>query len=242
VNLSPRLTAVLVAAAVLVGGAAGLLLRGTLTPSPYVELPASVEGKPGRVIRVQANANGAVQWFTQADIDLIDQPDNRLLIVAPTAGRYLVYAYTARGGKASAPASMQVVVGEPGPAPPPVPPTPPVPPPEPTDLLWPALKAAYAADLSPTKATDAKLLASLYRQGADVAQQPGLTTTGQLLAVLHDAAEKVLGDRLAGVRRAVADEFNRTLPRKPDAPLDAPAREAWRTQLTRAAELVGRLP
>ncbi|HET6575438.1 MAG TPA: hypothetical protein VFG68_17680, partial [Fimbriiglobus sp.] len=71
----------------------------------------------------------------------------------------------------------------PGPAP-----KPPAPPPDPADPLTIALRAAYAADPAPAKAEQAKVLAELYLQAADLAADPAVTTAAQLMARIRSAA------------------------------------------------------
>lgn len=106
-------------------------------------------------------------------------------------------------------------------------PTPPGPPPVPvpTNPLTQALQGAYAAETAPDKATSLLLLQQVWEQAATIAANDAtFKTVGDLAAVLHTAAQAVLGDRLAGMRKVIETEANKALPTNPAAPLDAPTR------------------
>jgi hypothetical protein len=244
-NLSNRLLAALLAGAVVFGSAVGFVAHWALpSGAPAVTLPAEVRvDTPAAVVRAQAN--GPVKWFS-ADLGMavLLCPDDRSCVVtARRDGHYRLFAYAGRGNQVSDPAMTTVIFGDPGPGPGPGPVPPPPPGPEPTDPLWPMLKGVWVSDVSPDKGKYRDLLASVYSRGAEqIVPMPSLKTTVELVQVLHEAAEQILGRNLDGIRRVIADEFNRTLPRKPDQPLDAATREAWQKQLRRVADLVRRLP
>lgn len=107
----------------------------------------------------------------------------------------------------------------PGPAP-----KPPAPPPDPADPLAVSLRAAYAADTAPTKADQAKVLAELYRQAADLAGDPAVTTTAQLMARIRSAASVLKIDGLTAVRKLIAAECAVQLGTDPDAAMTAVTR------------------
>lgn len=98
-----------------------------------------------------------------------------------------------------------------GPAPKPPDPKPP----EPADPLRAKLKAAFDADPAPLDARreQAKDLAALYRQAAMLAADPEVTTSGDLLRRVRDAAGTLVGvDALKDVRRAAGQELGGVLP------------------------------
>lgn len=103
-----------------------------------------------------------------------------------------------------------LVAGDaPGPLPPPKPK------PKPEDPLKARLKAAYDADpAEPAKRKDqAKDLAELYRQAADLCGKPEVATSGDLLHRVRAASATLVGaDALKGVRREVAQELAVLLP------------------------------
>lgn len=103
-------------------------------------------------------------------------------------------------------------------------------PPDPADPLAAAIKAAYAADPGPTKARDAAVLAELYKQAADLAGDPAVTTTRQLMSRILAAAKvlKVGGDDgpLIAVRRLIAAECGAQLGALSDDPMPPATRDA----------------
>lgn len=104
----------------------------------------------------------------------------------------------------------------------PKPPTPP--PPVPVDPLVQRLQLAY--DLDPRaadkKSSDRLDLVELYKQAGDLAGRFDVTTTGDLVKRIQDAAKSLGIDGLLDVRRAIAAELQAAFPT--DAPLDADSR------------------
>lgn len=115
---------------------------------------------------------------------------------------------------------------------PPVPPTPPTPPP--ADPLVKVLQAAYDADTraAKDKESDRLDLVELYRQASTLALDPSVTTTGQLVARVRDAAKALGIVGLSDCRKAIAGELQAAFPE--DAPLTADSRK-------KAADLFGRI-
>lgn len=129
----------------------------------------------------------------------------------------------------------------PGPAPGPGPgPTPP----NPSDPLFVALQAAYAADAAPDKANQVQKLAALYRTAAGTTVQDASLTTVESLLKEMQAAVKLIGlppGSLAGEARAIANELNKVLPTNPSAPLDAATRGTIANTFVRVANALGGL-
>lgn len=117
----------------------------------------------------------------------------------------------------------------PAPVPPGPGPKPPAPPP--ADPLAAAVKAAYDADPDPGKAGQVKDLAELYKQAAELAADPRVTTTGQLVERVKAAALVLKITGLTGVRKVVAGEVSAVMP--DDVPLTPAARTAAATVFTR---------
>jgi hypothetical protein len=165
--------------------------------------------------------------------DLWHSPDGEtLLLCTPTPGRYQLWAWTAVNGEPTEPVGCTVLIE-----------TPP-PPPAPPEPFAVALRAAWDAEVSPDKAKQRDLLASLYRVAAgDTVRQPQLQTVGDLFAALQQAARSLLpADALPKIRAAVAAELQTTLPTAASAPLDAATRDRCGEQFTRVAKLLDALP
>lgn len=121
---------------------------------------------------------------------------------------------------------------------PPVPPVPPKPP-EPVDPLRSKLKTAFDEDSTPLaqRRERAKDLAALYRQAAKLASDPAVTTSGELLRKVREAAGTLVGaDALKEVRRVAGMELAGILPT--DAALTAAQREQAEQVFKRLAEIL----
>lgn len=121
---------------------------------------------------------------------------------------------------------------------PPVPPKPPEPP-LPSDPLAAKLKAAFGEDSTPLaqRREQAKDLAALYRQAAKLAVDPAVTTSGELLRKVREAAGTLVGpDALKEVRRVAGMELAGILPT--DAALTAAQREQAEQVFKRLAEIL----
>lgn len=199
---------------------AGVLLLLLLTAPAWaqsVRLPAEAKGEPGAFVKVPADTDGAhVRWYSPDrglqlfPVELLK--DSKTAVVTATApGRYRLVAWTAKGDVPSDPAVCVVVIGEPGPEPGPGP-TPPVPP-VPPDPLTKTLQAAYDRETDAKKTELKASLAALYRQGAEVASKPEITTWGQLFNVMKSAATTLgVSGKLPVVQEAVATDLKDRLP------------------------------
>lgn len=224
------------AAGGLLFGLAGSAPAPRRDPPPAVRLPADVQGRPGHLIQIEADAGGhSVRWHAcrgPEQPDLWSPADGRvLLFVTPKPGQYDVIAWTAAGDVPSEAAHCTVRVEEETPPPPPAPPMP-------VDPFAQALQAAWAGEAAADKARQRDLLAGLYRVAAtDTVRQPQVKTLGDLLATLQQAARSLLpADALPKVRAAVAEELRRTLPTAASAPLDDALRGQCGRQIARVAE------
>ena len=204
-----------------------------LQPSaePQVRLPAEVAAPVGRIVKLTAEADGPrVRWYCpDADADLLPFPDSLCAaFAAAKPGRYRVLAWTAKGDVPGPPAVCVVRVD--GPPPPP-------------DPFVSALRDAYRADPSPDKARHLASLTALYRQAPATARDPDITTAGDLLRVLQEAARRLLpAEALAGVRAKIAAELRAALPSDPTTKLDAATRSATVAVFEKIAAALDQVP
>ncbi len=205
-----------------------MLLAADPAPPP-IRLPAEVTAKPGRLVRLDADTPGTVvRWFALGEVDLLALPGTKSAVaVSPSAGRFLILAWTASGDVPSEAARCVLVVGDPTP-------------PAPVDPLATDLKAAFTADPSPQKTTHARQLASAYRQS--ITATASARNPAELYAVLKQAVTAAVPtDALPGVRRRIADEVNRILNADADAPMDTVTRAADGKLFARVATLLEEL-
>ncbi len=192
-----------------------------------VKLPPTVQVKPGRLVKIQAESTGKViRWMIcSEDADLIPSESGKSAVFSsPTAGRYRVFAYSGDADGPSEPAICLVTVGEPPePGPGPNPNPTPVPP---DDPLAKALQAAFTLETDAGKKSQCTLLATLYKTAAtSTVNDATLKTVGDLYQVMRKAAQSLIPDAaLPKVRAAVAAELSAKLPKAASAPLDAATR------------------
>jgi hypothetical protein len=203
-----------------------LLLAALPAAPPTVTLPAEVLARPGRIAALKAETDGqAVRWVLAAgDADLVPLPADgkTALFCAPTAGRYVVFAWTAAGDVPSEAARCVVVVGD-------------TPIPPPTDPFTADVRRLLAADPTPDKAAHVAQLAAVYREAVKYAAHADVATAGDLAARIRAAANSLLPtDALTAVRKRIAEEIAKTLPDDGEMPLDGDTRK-------KAAALFGRI-
>lgn len=165
-------------------------------------------------------------------------PNSQSLVVFPDGkGRAIISSW---GLEKNKPKKLtQIIVesnGGSGPGPGPIPPDVL---PEPTDVLWPALKAAYLADPSPTKNICITKLAGVYRKGAnEYAYDTTLTTNLTLYKKLADEASKECPlPALRPVREIIATELDKVLGVQATIALNASNRQAAASQFNRISAL-----
>jgi hypothetical protein len=141
-------------------------------------------------------------------------------------------------------ARVTVTVGQPVPPPPPPgPPNPPPPPPQPDDQLTLDLRSAISADAGDNvvKAKQVADLITLYRMAVTTADDPKLTTAGDLLTILRTAANAVIPpDALKGTRTRIGRELGTALPTDPAAQLTPALRGTAKTLFGRIADALGK--
>ncbi len=194
-----------------------LLLFALADVGPAIALPAEVLARPGRFVLLKAETAGKqVRWaMASDDADLIPFPEGKTaLFVSPTAGKYLVFAWTAAGDLPSEAARCVVVVGA-GPKPP-----------GPVDPLAAEFRKLAADDLSPEKSAHLAQLAAVYREAKKYADHPDVRTAAELATRIRTAAASLLPpEALVAVRKRIAEEIARKLPVDGERPLDEATRK-----------------
>lgn len=180
---------------------------------PALKVPVEVKAPAATIAEVRAETTGkVVVWVVLTPgLSVRSIDSGRVLLFSGPAGRYECLAYTALGDVPSEPARCAIVIGD-APGPGPKPPKPPDPPPDP---LRAKLKFAFDTDPAPLelKRDQARDLAALYRAAAKLAEDPAVTTAGELLRRVRDAAGTLVGpDALREVRRVVGNELSSLLP------------------------------
>jgi len=226
------------ACALLLLTAAAALADPPKVPDP-LKLPVGEDATV--TVKVPAGQKGAFRAaFDPADCTFFrgwsDAAEEMVFLVRPKRpGKFRVVFWTV--GEA---ASSELVVDAGDPPPPPTPgPAPPGPAPPAPDALAAAVRAAYDADPSPTKAADAASLAAVFRAlaapGSGV-NDPAVKTAGQMADVVQKARAALVGDRLAAVRNLFGVAFNAGgVPRDPAAALSDADRKTASDLLTRFA-------
>lgn len=218
-----------------------------------VTLPSTLSTKVGHLLKITAKLNGdskAVKWINYSeDSDLVPFPEpntNQAIFTCSLAGTYKVGAYTADNNVPSDVSICTVVVINPGPPSPPNPnpPVPPSPPtPTPTDPLFSDLSTAFSQEVGSDKLAKKEELASLYKTGANTTvNDKSITTVGQLLTVMHTAANNLIGsESLPNLRKVISVELNKKLPTTASTPLDETTRKTCGDQFARVANLLNAL-
>lgn len=208
------------------------VLVAFLGADPSVQLPLTLQAKPGRLIQITAKTEQKlVKWYLIGeDADLIVMESSKSAIFsASNPGSYRVLAWTAAGDIPSDPAVCVVRVGEP---PVPVPPTP-------SDPLLATLQGIYGGLQDPKKNEYRQTLAAVYRQAATTANDTKYQTTGELYIAIRRAVVKVLpDDALQPIRERLAEEIATVLPTDTNAPLSDEIRKNALNFYQRAANIL----
>ncbi len=218
---------------------------------PKLTFPARLQGLPGSFIVVKPiQIDGkSVKYFTPSPglnlfpADLLSDK-TATVATANLPGKYLVYGYTALGDIPSDPASIEIIIGDPGPTPfPPKPPAPnppdPDPTPSPTDPLSEALEAIWGALDEPNKVQSKTKLAQVYRESAKVCKDPAFLTVGQAFSRSKEIGRATLPDSsLSSLRSRISEELRSVVPIDPSVILSAELRAKIASQLVRMANLV----
>lgn len=131
------------------------------------------------------------------------------VFAAPKSGRYKLVVVPEQGD----PIRVSVVVGKVDPVKPDEPVIPPPPAPVVSELGR-KFQVAYALDTrdAAAKASDLADLVELYRQAVELAVDPAVTSTGQLVTRVRDAAKALGITGVADLRRAISAELVAAMP------------------------------
>lgn len=195
-----------------------------IAESPRPEPPkwSEFKSQPGALLRL-TSAQPATWTLVDAegaDVESVDG-GKRLLFTSAVPGRYRLLAQSA-----DETFRVLVVVGNP-PAPPQPKPPEPLPPPKPVDPAQREFQSAYDADTRQLdkKRPDLLDLIELYKQAADLAAKPDVTTTGQLVARIREASRILAIEGLADLRKLISTRLMAAFPN--DEPLtDATRKKA----------------
>jgi hypothetical protein len=207
-------------------------LCAVLSADPLVQLPPTLQAKPGRLVQIAAKSEQKlVKWFLIGqDADLIVMESSKSAIFsASNAGEYRVLAWTASSDVPSDAAVCVIRVGEsPAPAPP-----------APEDPLQSALQAIYGGIQDPQKNEQRQTLAKVYRQAAEAAGDPKWRTAGELYNAIRGISVKALpDDALRPIRDRLGDEVATILPTDAAAPLTDEIRKKSVNFYQRAANIL----
>lgn len=163
---------------------------------PAVQLPATINAKPGRLVQIAAKTEQkVVRWFLSApdDADMIVMESTRSVIFsAVKPGSYRLVAYTAAGDVPSEPAICDIVVA--------------IVPPKPDDSLALALAPLWGALQEPEQIKNKVALTEVYKSAN--AFDPKLLDLGALNATLIASRRaKVPDDRLVAIRERIGQEL-----------------------------------
>lgn len=210
-----------------------ILICVLLAADPSVQLPASIQVKPGRLAQITAKTEQKiVKWFLIGDeADLIVMESTRAAIFSATnPGAYRVLAWVASGDIPSDPAICTIQVGD---APLPSPPVPP------SDPLLPTLQGIYGSIQDIKKEEYKKALTSVYRQAVTIANDPQIKTTGELYGTIRRTASKFLpDDALQSIRERLAEEMTSVLPADFESVLNLEIRKKAMNIYTRLANIL----
>ncbi len=211
-----------------------LLVPGAAAAPPAVDIPPEVRPAGQYVLFAPRTDAVSVEYVGLDGVEPLPAAllkDARTFVLDTRGlarGRYRFVAVAAGGTGEQARAAFAVVVGDPGPTPPP----------GPDDALLSALRVAYAAETSPTKQADVRLLAAALREAAALADDARFGTHRQLndalAAVTH---ARVPLPKLRPLREVVRSEFVRQFGEAGDQPLTADLRGRAKALLLRVASL-----
>jgi hypothetical protein len=211
------------------------ILLSLLVQSPKVELPATLNAKPGRLIQITARTEQkAVKWFlASSDADLIVMESTKSAIFsAMIPGDYRLIAYTAAGDVPSDPSICIVTVGN----------IAPIPANDPLAVaLAVALENIWGALQEPDSKISKAALIATYRDGAALVDDPKIVDFGAFHAALLAARRKRLADdKLLTIRERISAEWQ-TLGDAPETLLTSEIRGKIRNIMARVVAALEKL-
>lgn len=208
----------------------------TETSVPIV-LPPFLNGDSGKPVYVEADTRGEIVKWVALDngLEFVDQDklkNTKMAVVFGPMGSYRLLAYTSDVLGPSDPAICVIKIGNS-----PTPPDPPVPVP---DALKDAVVAAFNNESAFDKADKVHKLAAVYGLAVtDLVNKPEIVTAGNLLTVLKNTADSMVGSgALPAVRRALADHLNKVMPLAPNAVLDPATKEKCKAEFLKISTIL----
>jgi len=216
-------------------------------PSP-LKLPATVTATLNVPVLVKAESTGKLHRW-RGDLGLVVVPpgtkSNECWIVPTAKGRIKLVCMTVTDTDFVEAETFVVVDGAPAPTPPgpvpPLPPHPPTPPAPPADPLLAKLLASFLDDLLPAglKKIQVKSLVAVYEAAAQLAADPTIQTTGDLLKRIKTVSDvTVAPGSLVTLRRLLSAELQASLGDDPAAKLTPEQRERAIQLFLRVARLL----
>lgn len=216
-----------------------ILLYPAMSLGQSVKLPVSIDVESRRLAAVKVEWDGDdLKYTAPPQLDVIREYDPdpkvvRLRVIGYIKGSYELKAIACKGGKLSDFATCVVNVDSPQPGPGPTPPVPPTP-----DQLTNLVLEAMKYETDPERQKHRESLASLYRQGAGIANNLTITTWGQLFQTMQ-AASATLGvtGKIPKVQQVISAHLQANLPTDRNRALAAERAKASETFLKVAAAL-----
>jgi hypothetical protein len=207
-------------------------------PEPLkLVIPDKVQGKPGRILTIQATTNArTLVWLTASNktADLIPAGDKAYF--ASPAGTHQIAVFGIRDNEVVGPVYCEIELGGDTPKPP----DPPGPNP-PSDSLGKAIADAFNLDSDLGKRESAKLLAMMYDQIAASALDKAYGTIADLIAADAAIRSRYVADSALPKTRAVAGEYLRQVLGKPTDPLTDEKRKTIAAAYRALSEALRRL-
>lgn len=215
---------------------------------PPLKLPATVTAQLNVPILVKAESAGKLHRW-RGDAGLVVVPpgtkSSECWIVATAKGRLKLVCTTVTDTDFVDAETVIVVDGAPAPGPnPPTPPAPPTPPVPPADPLLAKLLASFLDDVLPPalKKIQVKSLAAVYEAAAQIAVDPSIQTSGDLLKRIKTVSDvTVAPGSLTTLRKLLSAELQAALGDDPAARLTPEQRERAVQLFLRIARLLVQL-
>jgi hypothetical protein len=220
---------------------------------PPPKIPEYVTVKVGKLAVITAECRGLVQWWVDEELVkhsgqvFIDTTTKKIALSCPVPGKFVILAWTAEDGFASAASRCYLIFSNNAPddsEPVPPKPVPPKPNPEPNSEEYKALKAAYELDLQ-AKTVNKQIILKMievYRKGQILANDMTNKTVGDVYAMMRKEMSLMIGDDKAlNLRKEIAKILSKTLPVQANIPLDATLRNKFVTEFAKIENLLNAL-
>lgn len=200
----------------------------TTASAQKVELPPRIELLPGETEPVRLVTDCAkVRWESPSkELKVaVFRGGLRAEVSASVPGSYPLFAYGVKGGELSNLASATVVVGGGDPVPPPA------------DEFLKGVQAIYDADADPRKAEYVRTLADVYEGGVIECAKDSNKFPRAVVEEMNKLADSVMtADGLKPLRKHLAEQNDKVLPRKSGDQFTAESRKKYADQFKLVSE------